>query len=543
MLPLLFTGCSTDDYKFGDIITPSNLKISYEIVGADTENPNGDGTGFVMFTATADNALSYQFHFGDSKSKVAPSGKIKYRYTKVGVNEFIATVNAVGTGGTIASTSVKVRIYSSFTDVEAENLLSGEKIGDSKSWYWAADKAVHVGLGPQEADYGNGEFAYASWWNSIATFDKEKACMYDNELVFTRTADGITFEQKGTHVFVPGAYASVLGVDGDVCHSSDIIPTMKGVKKVSFFPSSSKAAIEGSYNDKPYRKTSFDLSDGGFMGWYVGASTYDIISLSETTLIVRVMQPNSEFAWYHIFTSTKPVEKSDEYTNLVWSDEFDTDGAPDQSKWTYDIGAGGWGNEELQHYTNRTENVVIEGGVLKIKAKKETFEQATYTSARLKSQGLYSFKYGKVEVKAKLPKSQGTWPAIWMLGDSFSTVGWPKCGEIDIMEQKGDDKSITLGTTHWFDTTTNANANYGLTTPVANSSSEFHIYAMVWTEDAIKLFVDDVMFYEMKNTASLPFNDKFFFILNVAMGGSLGGAVASDFTEDTMEIDYIRVYQ
>lgn len=228
-------------------------------------------------------------------------------------------------------------------------------------------------------------------------------------------------------------------------------------------------------------------------------------------------------------------------SGLVWSDEFNSDGAPNSANWTYDLGAGGWGNNEVQTYTNESANVIVEGGFLKITAKSDG--NGGYTSTRLKSQGLQSFKYGRVEVKAKLPTSQGTWPAIWMLGDNFSTVGWPHCGEIDIMEQTGWDKGTTLGTLHWWNTAGSSNASYGKTTTVENATTEFHIYALEWNENSLKIYVDDVEFFIMNNNADLPFNDKFFMILNVAMGGSLGGNIPSDFSESTMEIDYVRVYE
>lgn len=538
VLPFIFMGCGEDNYTFGDIVAPSNIEITYEIVGKDTNNPYGDGSGTVNFTITGNNAITYRMDFGDGKSKVSPSGEFSYNYTKTGVNTFTAVAIGVGTAGVLTSVPVEITIYSSFSDEEAETLLAGNTVGGSKTWYWAADVSGYAGLGPVEDDYGNGDFAYAAWWNASA-WDATRTCMFENTFVFTKTDDGVTYHQTADDVFVPGAYASALGVDGNQCYGTSVISSVTGEKQVSIFASTSKAALEGTYNGNAYRRTSFELSDNGMLGWWVGSSTYDIISITETTLIVRVMQPNSVFAWYHIFTTVKPEEEPS-FDTLVWSDEFDTDGAPNSSNWTYDLGAGGWGNGELQTYTSNSENVIVEGGVLKITAKANG--SGGYTSARLKSQGLQSFKYGRVEVSAKLPSSQGTWPAIWMLGDSFSTLGWPACGEIDIMEQTGNDKASVLGTLHWLDSSS-ANASYGETTAVSNTSSEFHTYALEWTEDALKIYVDGVQHFEMANSANLPFNDNFFMLLNVAMGGTLGGTVDAAFTEDTMEIDYVRVYQ
>ncbi|MBE0423271.1 MAG: glycoside hydrolase family 16 protein [Lutibacter sp.] len=232
---------------------------------------------------------------------------------------------------------------------------------------------------------------------------------------------------------------------------------------------------------------------------------------------------------------------------LIFFDEFDTPGSPISSKWTYDIGRGdnGWGNGEAQYYTNRTDNVSIANGILKITAKKESYQGAEYTSARLKTQGKFDFKYGKVEVRAKLPQGGGTWPAIWMLGSNITTVGWPACGEVDIMEHAGNRQGIVQSAMH----TPSSNGdtqNKGSQT-LADVSTAFHVYAVEWTSEKMIFSVDGVVHYTYnpatKNSSTWPFNDKQFIILNVAMGGSFGGAIASNFTESSMEIDYVRVYQ
>jgi len=541
-----FFGCQENDYQFGSVITPSNITITAEIVGADINNPYGDGSGSVNFTVTADNASSYVYYF-DGVASASPSGVLSKRFSKVGVNIYTVVAKANSTGGVSSTKTIDVEVFSSFSDVDAENFLSGVNIGDSKKWYWQANKNVHVGLGPVNEGAKN-EFAYEAWWSDIKAWDAEKGCMYDNEFVFTRTANGLTFEQTVGPAFVPATYGGVLGVDGDQCYDETLATSMFGVKAVSFGPSTSKAALEGTYGEdtkgqpRPYRGTAFEISDDGFMGWLVGASKYDIIKLTKDELIVRIIQAGDGFAWYHKFTSTKPIQGANyTYNNLVWEDDFNNDGAPSAANWTYDLGAGGWGNGELQTYTKNTENVKVAGGSLIITAKADG--AGGYTSARLKSQGLRKFKYGRIEVKAKLPAAQGTWPAIWMLGSNYPTVNWPTCGEIDIMEQKGSDKNTTLGTCHWFNTSSSSKASYGQTTAVSDASSEFHLYTVEWTDTAIKIYLDDAPFYELANSADLPFNADFFLILNVAMGGSLGGNVEATFTEDTMEIDYVKVYQ
>ena len=544
---ITFYSCQENQYQFGDILTPSDIVITAEIVGQDDINPFGDGSGKVNFTATANNASSYVYYFdGVVDTDNGPSGIYNNKVmSKSGINIYTVVVKANGTGGSSSTTSIEIEVYSDFSDVDTENFLSGSNVGDSKKWYWQANKDIHVGLGPVEEDYGNGEFAYEAWWNKIKAWDKEKSCMYNNEFVFTRTANGLTFEQTIGPAFVPATYAGYIGVVGNKCYDDTVAPNMFGVKTISLSASTSKAGTQGSYNDEPYTGTTFKISDEGFMGWFVGSSTYDIVYITNDELMVRVIEDPATgegAAWYQKFTSSKPVEGANYiYNNLVWEDDFNTDGLPNAANWTYDLGAGGWGNGELQTYTNAAENAKVEGGSLIITAKADG--TGGYTSARLKSQGLREFKYGRIEVKAKLPAAQGSWPAIWMLGSNFPTVGWPQCGEIDIMEQKGDDKNTALGTCHWFDTATSSSASYGETTTVINGASEFHLYTVEWTDTAIKIYLDDALYYELANNASLPFNADFFLILNVAMGGSLGGNVDAAFTEDTMEIDYIKVYQ
>lgn len=300
---LMVTACEEDDHEFGAIITPTSVGVNAEIIGLDADNPYGNGDGFVSFTATADNALAYQFEFGDGNSTTNSSGIYTHRYTQVGVNSYTVIVSAVGTAGVLSSTTFDVEVFSSFQDAEAETFLAGANEGDSKTWVWASDIDLFVGLGPVTDDYGNGEFAYEGWWDDILANDAEKSCMYTNEFVFTKTDNGMTFEQTAGPAFVPGAYADIIGVTGDTCHDETVATTMFGVKNVSFSPSTSKAALEGSYNEEPYRQTTFKISDGGFMGWYVGDVEYDIISITANTLHVRCIQEGGGFAWYARYKS------------------------------------------------------------------------------------------------------------------------------------------------------------------------------------------------------------------------------------------------
>lgn len=246
-------------------------------------------------------------------------------------------------------------------------------------------------------------------------------------------------------------------------------------------------------------------------------------------------------------TSANPTG---DLTTLVWSDEFEQDGSPCLDNWSYDIGTGdnGWGNGEVQYYTREPENVKVENGVLKITAIKQLFNGASYSSARIKTQGKFGFTYGKVEVRAKLPDGGGTWPAIWMLGENISTVGWPECGEIDIMEHTGNDLGVTSSAIHTLSGSGGEPAFVKHYDKVNDVATAFHIYGVNWTENKIEFTVDGVVkgTYQKpinSTTANWPFFRDQFIILNLAMGGTLGGNISTNFTQSTLEIDYVRVYQ
>jgi len=227
--------------------------------------------------------------------------------------------------------------------------------------------------------------------------------------------------------------------------------------------------------------------------------------------------------------------------SLIFSDEFNTDGAPDPSKWGYDLGGGGWGNNEAEYYTNRPVNVIVQGGILKITALKESYDGSAYTSARMLTKGKFNFTYGRVDIRAMLPAGLGTWPALWMLGSDVDTDPWPACGEIDMMEQRGSELNKIYGTLH-YPGHSGANGN-GATITIADATTQFHIYSLVWNAATVNLYVDNVLFQSVQNSSSLPFNSNFFFIFDLAMGGNFGGTIDPNFTSATLQVDYIRVYQ
>jgi len=226
---------------------------------------------------------------------------------------------------------------------------------------------------------------------------------------------------------------------------------------------------------------------------------------------------------------------------LFWSDEFDGD-ALDTEIWTTEFGASGWGNNEWQYYTANESNVDVVNGKLIINAREESYLGADYTSSRIITNNKFEFMYGRVEARIKLPMGQGIWPAFWMLGANFEDVGWPHCGEIDIMEHINNEM-MTHGTVHWFN---NSHTYTGLPTPL--DPTQFHNYGIYWDEDKIQFYVNDFIYNQFNITTSNNsdpiFNRPFFFILNIAVGGNWPGYPNNNTPfPATMEVDYVRVYK
>jgi len=237
---------------------------------------------------------------------------------------------------------------------------------------------------------------------------------------------------------------------------------------------------------------------------------------------------------------------------LVWQDEFESFAgeSPNSANWTYDIGTGnnGWGNQELQYYTDRLENVYLDGdGNLAITARRESFGGRPFTSARIKTQGLFEQAYGRFEARIKMPWGPGIWPAFWMLGNDIETVGWPQTGEIDIMEYRGQQTNIINGTVHGPGYSGGAaiTKTFGFTDN--RFDVDFHLFAVEWGKNYLRFYVDEVLYQEIK-PEDLPgpwvFDKPFFIILNVAVGGNYVGFPTSQTPfPQTMLVDYVRVYK
>ncbi|MBI1228035.1 MAG: family 16 glycosylhydrolase [Bacteroidetes bacterium] len=229
---------------------------------------------------------------------------------------------------------------------------------------------------------------------------------------------------------------------------------------------------------------------------------------------------------------------------LVWQDEFNGTQI-DPANWIHETGPN-WFNNELQNYTDRPVNSYVSDGKLVIKALKENLEGREYTSARMITKGLHEFKYGRIDIRAKLPIGQGIWPALWMLGSNIDVVGWPKCGEIDNMELIGKEPSTVYGTPHWDNN--GSHASYTGSTQLATGTfaDKYHVFTIIWTSQSIKWLLDDVQFHVIDITPAelSEFRQNFFFIFNVAVGGDWpGNPDASTVFPKQMEVDYVRVFQ
>ena len=236
---------------------------------------------------------------------------------------------------------------------------------------------------------------------------------------------------------------------------------------------------------------------------------------------------------------------------LVWHDEFDGEGLPDPDRWSYDVGSHGWGNNELQNYYGPNESTArVEDGHLIITASLiERPSYREYRSARLKTKGKGDWLYGRVEVRAKLPGGRGTWPAIWMLPTENTYGGWPESGEIDIMEHVGFDPGVVHGTVHTEAFNHMIGTHKGSQIDVPDAEEAFHVYAIEWSADRIDFFVDDERYFTFENSGAgsdeWPFDQRFFLIMNIAVGGNWGGQRGVDDTifPQEMVVDYVRVWQ
>lgn len=693
----MLVSCQEDESTLNTTSAPSNLVVNIDVAT--------DQSGTVTVTPTAENAINFNIIFTPEADPVVvnPGQSATFRFTQSGQYNAPITVIAFGAGSENTSTTIQIAldVRLRITTEVLGQMTGGDGItASSKRWVWDQNIGGHFGVGPLTNDFPDFFSAEANELNP---------CVYDDVLVFSHDGNdnySYTLEPGvNNETFINWTEVNRFFPDAT---AEEFIDECRDITDQAVFDANFVII------DNEDGSRSMDVGGSFLSYWAVISGQYEIVELSENRLALRgISEPfngDPPLAWYSIFIPEdiattgggNPINSV--FSNLVWSDEFEVDGAPDPTNWDYDLGTGenGWGNGELQSYTSNAENVIVADGVLKITAKTsgdtsdatdtmyfyddfqladaagntqqtiEDFEGAdpgfigfgggesvaidnpdvsgentsanvaqftkaataetfagsffdldtpldlsvndhmqiktwspeenvvvrfkiensadssqffeldasttvtnawetlvfdlstapafnydrlviffdfgvagggssNFTSARIKTEGLQEFTYGRVEARAKLPDGGGTWPAIWMLGADFLTNPWPAAGEMDIMEHVGNQQNVIFGSTH--DPSNFAgNARTGRTT-VAGVSNDFHIYEMEWTETQIKFAVDGNVFHTVSNDGSRPFNKDFFFIMNVAMGGTFGGDIDANFVASSMEVDYIRMFQ
>ena len=540
-----FVLACSDDYDAGELITPTITDVSAVIAGQDAENPYGDGSGVVTFTINADNAFNYKIIRPDNTSINAPNGEATLTVSQQGVNTYTFMAVAYGTGGLSDSTTIDVEVLANY--IPPQELINKLTGGSSKTWRIKAEKQGHFGLGPVG---GNVPVE----WYGTAPFEKEGSGMYDDRYIFN-------VDNTFTHITNADNDAGGTNPEGTIFGRINMIDEISSGGEVT-----GADVLNVPLND--YQSTfqliapggveTISFSDTSFIGYYCGGDhQYQIFDRSvDGELLLKTTDGNNEFDWWFVLTDDSEESAAtcqDGYTGnsvgsgeyvLVWEDDFNEDGSPCDANWTAETGAGGWGNNESQYYTDRTDNAIVEDGLLKITAQRENFDGAEFTSARLITKDKFEFTYGKVEVRAKLPTAGGSWPAIWALGANIDEVGWPNCGEIDIMEHVGNNSNNIINAIHA--PAGNGGNAFSTSTPV-DDVTQFKIYSIEWDENQINFYTDDTLTFTYapatQDASTWPFTADQFLILNIAMGGTLGGNIPAEFSSATMEVDYVRVYQ
>ena len=525
---LVLVACQEEEPELQNIVVPMNVQLNATVLS--------DQSGNITVSPTADDALYFHVIFtpGSTPMVLSAGDTGTFRFTQSGQYQAPITLIAFGIGGVSSSTTV-------FLDLDVRLLIDQETleiIGGTgeKRWVWDQTVAGHFGVGPLTNDFP--EF-FSAGPNQLNT------CLYDDVLTFSYDAnDNYTFTLD------PGA-------------DNEVFINWTDVNR--FFPDASpqqfvdecrditdQVAFQDNFViiDNADGSRTLDVGNSFMSYWAVVSGEYQIVELSADRLVLRgISDPfngDDPLAWYSTFIPEDAGSGGGEepvFETLIFEENFDTPGAPDPAVWNLEIGTGdnGWGNGELQYYTDRPENIVVEDGLLKITALRENFNGSAYTSSRMQTYQKFEFEYGRVDIRAKLPTGGGTWPALWLLGADFETNAWPAAGEIDIMEHVGNQQNTIFGSTH-------DPANFGgnsrtVSTSVEGVSDNFNVYSIIWSENTIRFLVNDEEYGSLSNNAGLPFNKDFFLIMNVAMGGNFGGAIDPAFASSTMEVDYIRVYQ
>ncbi|MGB3590782.1 MAG: PKD domain-containing protein [Nonlabens sp.] len=310
---LLATGvsCQEDDVEFGPIITPTSLSVDFERAGEDVANPNGDGSGNVVFQASADNATNYIFDFGDGRTAFSADGRVEHRFVQLGVNTYSVTVTATGTGGVSTTETILVEVLSTFQDDAAVQFLTG---GSSKTWYWSVAEDAHWGVGaaspatiPGQSSYADPTFFPAPAFARYCFDAADATCFYEDEMTFTKVGNNVMFELENFgNSYIHNSYFNDFGGppagnDGSTDACVPFPTPAPGM--VTFLP-----VVDSAVPEDRSTGTSIILGNDNFLSWYVGSSEYEILEISENRVVFRTIQANDTvLAWYHVLTTDIPV--------------------------------------------------------------------------------------------------------------------------------------------------------------------------------------------------------------------------------------------
>lgn len=538
---------------------PPVAKFKYEIDASNSLK--------VKFTDLSTSATSYSWDFGDSKGTSTDRNPV-YTYGGAGTYDVVLTVKDKDRKSSASTQSITLK------KTDNSSLLTGAV---SKTWRLAQIGGALV-VGPSDLS--------TIWWENKASDITTRSCLFNHEYIFNANGK-MEFKAKDSFWYESGIKGSEqCGKESDLATTKksssgtdiDISSWASGTYDFTFDENNKKLTLKGKGAFLGLPKISGDGSKESNPQPYASETTYEVVKLASggntpDTLIVEYKFSSPAGVWRVILVSGDGIGSVDPpppptpptvtipttgyttpttYSGMkrIWDDEF-SGSSIDETKWNFEIGtgSGGWGNNELQYY--RKENASIKDGHLVISAKQEDFGGQNYTSTRMISENKFDFTYGRVDIRAALPFGQGIWPALWMLGANFRTVGWPSCGEIDIMEFIGKNPQDIHGTLHW----SNSSGGHTCTCDSGKKftksgdkvfTNSFHVFSIVWDASEIIWYVDDNEYYRTSITGSdmTEFHNDFFLLMNVAVGGNWpGNPDATSTYPQFMIVDYVRVFQ
>jgi beta-glucanase (GH16 family) len=529
---LLIMACAGDDPQDKAPSAPTNLTFTVEV------DPSGNGA--VTVRASADDATAFQVYFGETEPDAGVSaidGTATYTYSEAGTYTIKVVASNASASTTQLTQDVTIALsppsaleftVEVMSDGSGKISVDANALNATKYKVYFGDVVDEVGVTSSHGRASHQYSASGTYTVKVLALNNSSTSIEasDEVAVIVVSPSNLTFT-----VDLPADNSGVVTVHA-AAENTDEFQIYFGEESVDAGTASESGEASHQYG-----------ATGNYTIRVVAknASVNTIEATQEVSLTVLPVIPATGY-----FTP-----ESYEGMALIWADEFNGS-VVNEDDWTFETGGHGWGNNELQYY--RKENTEIYNGNLVITARKEAFSGSNYTSSRMITKGKREFKYGRIDIRAALPKGQGIWPALWMLGANIGEVGWPKCGEIDIMEMIGGTangvvrEKTVYGTLHWDNAGSHActcdKPGHTLSSGIYND--EFHVFSMMWNENSITWYVDDVQFNTISITPAelSEFRDEYFFIFNLAVGGNWPGSPDnSTVFPQRLIVDYVRVFQ